>query len=124
MSHDGGAGCRNAGKAEPLGGKRDLLGSSSEAKKSGGEGPRSGRAGGLVEPGARLALRLGDFIARHFARQVGAALLAFDIAAERGKVEPFMRLDQVDIDPARRSEERRAGKGCVSTCRSRWSPYA
>src|SRR3546814_20588160 len=27
-------------------------------------------------------------------------------------------------DPARpRSEERRVGKGCVSTCRSRWSPY-
>src|SRR3546814_15636923 len=23
----------------------------------------------------------------------------------------------------RRSEERRVGKGCVSTCRSRWSPY-
>src|SRR3546814_11161944 len=23
----------------------------------------------------------------------------------------------------RRSEERRAGKECVSTCRSRWSPY-
>src|SRR3546814_13803405 len=22
-----------------------------------------------------------------------------------------------------RSEERRVGKGCVSTCRSRWSPY-
>src|SRR3546814_20248352 len=22
-----------------------------------------------------------------------------------------------------RSEERRGGKGCVSTCRSRWSPY-
>src|SRR3546814_19700065 len=22
-----------------------------------------------------------------------------------------------------RSEERRLGKGCVSTCRSRWSPY-
>src|SRR3546814_5033279 len=27
-------------------------------------------------------------------------------------------------DPgARRSEERRVGKECVSTCRSRWSPY-
>src|SRR3546814_17481722 len=25
--------------------------------------------------------------------------------------------------PARRSEERRVGKECVSTCRSRWSPY-
>src|SRR3546814_11926473 len=26
------------------------------------------------------------------------------------------------IDGARRSEERRVGKECVSTCRSRWSP--
>src|SRR3546814_12230987 len=26
-------------------------------------------------------------------------------------------------DSARRSEERRVGKECVSTCRSRWSPY-
>src|SRR3546814_14723651 len=28
---------------------------------------------------------------------------------------------QEKIDP--RSEERRVGKECVSTCRSRWSPY-
>src|SRR3546814_18771196 len=27
------------------------------------------------------------------------------------------------IDQADRSEERRVGKECVSTCRSRWSPY-
>src|SRR3546814_20629467 len=27
------------------------------------------------------------------------------------------------IDLLARSEERRVGKGCVSTCRSRWSPY-
>src|SRR3546814_12410449 len=26
-------------------------------------------------------------------------------------------------DTQRRSEERRVGKECVSTCRSRWSPY-
>src|SRR3546814_3439029 len=26
-------------------------------------------------------------------------------------------------DRVRRSEERRVGKECVSTCRSRWSPY-
>src|SRR3546814_15489311 len=39
--------------------------------------------------------------------------------------------DQVVRDPAvlecylgeERSEERRVGKECVSTCRSRWSPY-
>src|SRR3546814_14857729 len=29
---------------------------------------------------------------------------------------------QLGIDPIR-SEERRVGKECVSTCRSRWSPY-
>src|SRR3546814_3070727 len=27
------------------------------------------------------------------------------------------------VEPAVRSEERRVGKECVSTCRSRWSPY-
>src|SRR3546814_13169913 len=27
------------------------------------------------------------------------------------------------LRPAGRSEERRVGKECVSTCRSRWSPY-
>src|SRR3546814_17353600 len=34
------------------------------------------------------------------------------------------RLDALMVDPARdatRSEERRVGKGCVSTCRCRWS---
>src|SRR3546814_6052947 len=31
---------------------------------------------------------------------------------------------RVAVDGAeRRSEERRVGKECVSTCRSRWSPY-
>src|SRR3546814_13177660 len=29
----------------------------------------------------------------------------------------------VQQPPERRSEERRVGKECVSTCRSRWSPY-
>src|SRR3546814_3448447 len=34
---------------------------------------------------------------------------------EQGQINPF---------PCRnRSEERRVGKECVSTCRSRWSPY-
>src|SRR3546814_8574934 len=29
----------------------------------------------------------------------------------------------LQVDRGRRSEERRVGKECVSTCRSRWSPY-
>src|SRR3546814_15804458 len=34
----------------------------------------------------------------------------------------FWRSKFLLTDPAR-SEERRVGKECVSTCRSRWSPY-
>src|SRR3546814_20212872 len=38
----------------------------------------------------------------------------------------FRRVDEMRDEAARvrqRSEERRVGKECVSTCRSRWSPY-
>src|SRR3546814_6003651 len=36
-----------------------------------------------------------------------------------------MKLDEGDalVNVHTRSEERRVGKECVSTCRSRWSPY-
>src|SRR3546814_17707614 len=39
--------------------------------------------------------------------------------------EPLGCTDSVGLGRARRirSEERRVGKECVSTCRSRWSPY-
>src|SRR3546814_3338165 len=30
---------------------------------------------------------------------------------------------RLDVQRLHRSEERRVGKECVSTCRSRWSPY-
>src|SRR3546814_19333404 len=41
--------------------------------------------------------------------------------------QPVLKPDR-DVRPFQdvlidRSEERRVGKGCVSTCRSRWSPY-
>src|SRR3546814_13422397 len=36
-----------------------------------------------------------------------------------GKVGECRRSERLDS----RSEERRVGKECVSTCRSRWSPY-
>src|SRR3546814_14671922 len=35
----------------------------------------------------------------------------------------FEPMPEVADDPAPRTEERRVGKACVSTCRSRWSPY-
>src|SRR3546814_6820903 len=44
-----------------------------------------------------------------------------------GAVDAFLLQDRHDLFnevPDRgRSEERRVGKECVSTCRSRWSPY-
>ena len=41
-----------------------------------------------------------------------------------GKIQT-QRVDDfvVELGPDSRSEERRVGKECVSTCRSRWSPY-
>src|SRR3546814_4210096 len=49
--------------------------------------------------------------------------------AARFRVQPVEGAlgEQLVSDPldakGRRSEERRVGKECVSTCRSRWSPY-
>src|SRR3546814_4910773 len=37
-------------------------------------------------------------------------------------VQSVLALDH-EYSPFVRSEERRVGKECVSTCRSRWSPY-
>src|SRR3546814_19835068 len=34
-----------------------------------------------------------------------------------------MQMADLKVWAQRRSEERRVGKECVSTCRSRWSPY-
>src|SRR3546814_11613885 len=40
-----------------------------------------------------------------------------------GRIGRVARRDRQIAQRARRSEERRVGKECVSTCRSRWSPY-
>src|SRR3546814_20742879 len=34
-----------------------------------------------------------------------------------------LRVAPLDAEQVERSEERRVGKECVSTCRSRWAPY-
>src|SRR3546814_2650027 len=36
---------------------------------------------------------------------------------------PADEWDAICLNYTSRSEERRAGKACVSTCRSRWAPY-
>src|SRR3546814_10625029 len=52
------------------------------------------------------------------------ALAIGDAAASCPIKSPRVRRGGEDRAPVRcRSEERRVGKECVSTCRSRWSPY-
>src|SRR3546814_5823280 len=54
-------------------------------------------------------------------RQVGVHLLSEAMALVRraGRAQGFA----AQAGGPARSEERRVGKECVSTCRSRWSPY-
>src|SRR3546814_16224828 len=49
------------------------------------------------------------------------AFRALDLVCVKGKIEPVAIYEP--IGPKDRSEERRVGKECVSTGRSRWSPY-
>src|SRR3546814_9707660 len=44
-------------------------------------------------------------------------------AEPEGAAEPQLRCLRLSLQKLGRSEERRVGKECVSTCRSRWSPY-
>src|SRR3546814_13696910 len=69
--------------------------------------------------------------------QLGTRLLDWIFYGPRCDNSPFVRrhwpelrgqsrgasLQSAGIFSASRSEERRVGKECVSTCRSRWSPY-
>src|SRR3546814_1596356 len=55
----------------------------------------------------------------------GARLLEQNVRTflqARGNVNQGIRATILN-EPGMRSEERRVGKECVSTCRSRWSPY-
>src|SRR3546814_11883585 len=60
-------------------------------------------------------------------KRAQAAIASGAFAGEIAPVTLTTRKGEVVVDtneqPGKRSEERRVGKECVSTCRSRWSPY-
>src|SRR3546814_1572620 len=51
----------------------------------------------------------------------GAVLVTESVTADDDRLGPARDEARDVLDD--RSEERRVGKECVSTCRSRWSPY-
>src|SRR3546814_15196117 len=69
------------------------------------------------------------YLARHLADRIGGEFAGRINGVTRFGV--FVTLAETGADglvpirslPDDRSEERRVGKECVSTCRSRWSPY-
>src|SRR3546814_13102973 len=71
----------------------------------------------LVTHLAALEVRVGDRVKR------GDLLGSAGSAAPRVTVELRRNGRPLPIAPLLRSAERRVGKECVSTCRSRWSPY-
>src|SRR3546814_19870145 len=57
------------------------------------------------------------------ARLSGPLLDRIDLHVDMPRVDPADLALPPPSEGTARSEERRVGKECVSTCRSRWSPY-
>src|SRR3546814_1805643 len=87
-------------------------------------------------PGLTVRLLLGDRIADLFKQPVDVALrygepedsslVALPVAPDNHRVlcaSPGYLARHGEPNQLERSEARRVGKECVSTCRSRWSPY-
>src|SRR3546814_14007713 len=57
--------------------------------------------------------------------ELGVLLVRHELRPQALRAVPFLELGvlQNRLDAILRSEERRVGKECVSTGRSRWSPY-
>src|SRR3546814_11425828 len=70
---------------------------------------------GMIRPG--MVVICGD---SHTTTYGALGALGFGIGTS--DVEHILATQTLVYHPAQRSEERRVGKECVSTCRSRWSP--
>src|SRR3546814_14384827 len=64
----------------------------------------------------------GDVLEEGIEQRIAAAVAAV-LAGIAGQGVAGCSVDVIAGQEVGRSEERRVGKECVSTCRSRWSPY-
>src|SRR3546814_104415 len=88
----------------------------------------TGGATGIGFAAAKRFIEEGAFVfifgRRQEALDGAVAGLGPNARAVKGSVSDLSDLDRLYAAvKAERSEERRVGKECVSTCRSRWSPY-
>src|SRR3546814_13554217 len=78
----------------------------------------------LYEPGLDQVVAQGMKVVLGFPKAYGP--YAFSSITARKGVDPKAAqgvVNGMELALRYRSEERRVGKECVSTCRSRWSPY-
>src|SRR3546814_11966770 len=82
--------------------------------------------------GRLSAMRLGDRLQVKTSKAGERRWNLLDIDWSLFGHDSQLRVEDIQIDPVvgeekhqrdERAEERRVGKECVSTCRSRWSPY-
>src|SRR3546814_16434491 len=79
---------------------------------------------GLQAPGASLSFAQGSHDFESLDRGIGRG----DRFETAHRLDQYLELSVIGLDPVieilhLRSEERRVGKECVSTCRFRWSQY-
>src|SRR3546814_10012392 len=77
----------------------------------------------VAQVGAGQVLRIARQQVRHQAREAGQAQARFLAADHHPRAVGQPPRPAATTVERKRSEERRVGKECVSTCRSRWSPY-
>src|SRR3546814_17574923 len=76
---------------------------------------------GTAETGIFIAEDVTAGIALYFVKATPEYLADFEHRHARA-TEAYRRQQAAEAADSGRSEERRVGKECVSTCRSRWSP--
>src|SRR3546814_6995558 len=89
----------------------------------------------VVKQKTAYEMRISDWSSDVCSSDLGVAMgpVIASIHEKRDELRAeIMEAGQLDVEPSlgrrrardsKRSEERRVGKECVSTCRSRWSPY-
>src|SRR3546814_11502111 len=76
----------------------------------------------LIETVARACKAINHAVSKG---ALGGVLGSLETENVQGEVQKKLDVlsNEILLEANERSEERRVGKECVSTCRSRWSPY-